>query len=414
MTGCLQLCNPPTRATVVGVTETPLLLVVVVATALAFDFTNGFHDTANAMATSIATGALRPKVAVLVSAVLNFVGAFLSLAVAATIASGIVDQAVVTLPVIFAGLTGGILWNLMTWHQGLPSSSSHALIGGVVGAVLVWAGTDGVIWSGLVSSVIVPAVVAPVVAGLVALTATWLVYRIIRGVPKVRTERQFRWGQVGSASMVSLAHGTNDAQKTMGIILLALIAAGELPADAAVPTWVVVSCAVAIALGTYMGGWRVIRTLGKGLVDIESPQGLAAESTAAVVILTSSGLGFPLSTTHVASGSIMGSGVGRRSEVRWSTARRMFVAWLVTLPAAAGVGALAQLLQDAIGGTAGSLVVLTILVTSSAAIFLAARRSAVNSENVNEEWDESEYSVLHPSTTHETEPHDAATRSEAP
>ncbi len=369
------------------VTDVPLLVLVVV-TALAFDFTNGFHDTANAMATSIATGALRPKAAVLLSAALNVVGAFLSLAVAATIASGIVEQDAVTLSVVFAGLTGGILWNLVTWYLGLPSSSSHAIIGGLVGAVLAAAGTSGVIWTGLIGKVVIPAVVAPVAAGVVALAGTWLVYRITRGVPGRERTREFRWGQIGSASMVSLAHGTNDAQKTMGIILLALIAAGALPDDAAVPTWVIVSCALAIGLGTYVGGWRVIRTLGKGLVDIESPQGLAAETSSAVVILTSSSLGFPLSTTHVASGSIMGSGVGRGSTVRWSTARRMAVAWLVTLPAAALVGGAAEALQSRLGGTLGNVAVLVLLVAASSWLFLAARRSAVNHENVNDEWAE--------------------------
>ena len=188
--------------------------------------------------------------------------------------------------------------------------------------------------------------------------------------------------------MVSLAHGTNDAQKTMGIILLALIAGGALPDGSAVPTWVILACALAIGLGTYIGGWRVIRTLGKGLVDIESPQGLAAETSSAVVILVSSNLGFPLSTTHVASGSILGSGVGRRSEVRWSTARRMAVAWLITLPAAAAVGAAAEALQRWLDGTFGNAVVLVILVAISGAIFWAARRTAVNHHNVNDEWTE--------------------------
>ncbi|WP_426595269.1 anion permease [Cellulomonas sp. McL0617] len=368
-------------------TDVPLLVLVVV-TALAFDFTNGFHDTANAMAASIATGALRPKIAVALSAVLNIVGAFLSLAVAATIASGIVNQDSVTLSVVFAGLVGGILWNLATWYLGLPSSSSHAIIGGLVGAVLVSAGTSGVIWSGLIGKVIIPAVIAPVAAGAVAALGTWLVYRITRGVGGAERTNDFRWGQIGSASMVSLAHGTNDAQKTMGIILLALIAGGALPAGSAVPVWVILCCALAIGLGTYFGGWRVIRTLGKGLVDIESPQGLAADTSTAVVILVSSNLGFPLSTTHVASGSIMGSGVGRRSEVRWSTARRMAIAWLITLPSAAAVGAAAEGLQTWLHGTFGNAVVLVILVVLATGIFLAARRTAVNHHNVNDEWAE--------------------------
>ncbi|ROS28128.1 PiT family inorganic phosphate transporter [Cellulomonas sp. PhB150] len=377
---------PLGTARIVGDVDGIALLVLVVVTALAFDFTNGFHDTANAMATSIATKALRPKVAVLLSAVLNVVGAFLSLAVAATIAKGIVEQDAVTLSVVFAGLCGGIIWNLVTWYFGLPSSSSHAIIGGLVGSVVVAAGLDGVIWSGLLSKVVIPAVIAPVAAGFIALTGTWLVYRITRSVGSGARESEFRWGQIGSASLVSLAHGTNDAQKTMGIILLALIAGGELPADAQVPVWVIIACACAIGLGTYLGGWRVIRTLGKGLVDIEPPQGLAAETSSAAVILVSSHFGYPLSTTHVASGSIMGSGVGRRTPVRWGVARRMVVAWLITLPASALVGAGAEGIQRVLDGAAGTLLVLAILVAASAGLWLASRRSAVDHTNVNDDW----------------------------
>jgi len=376
----------PTTAASLVVVDTSALLVVVVVTALAFDFTNGFHDTANAMATSIATGALRPKVAVTLSAVLNVVGAFLSLAVAATIAKGIVEQDVVTLGVVFAGLAGGIVWNLVTWYFGLPSSSSHALVGGLVGSVLVAAGTHGVIWSGIVSKVVVPALIAPVAAGVVALVGTRLVYRITRAVAGGDRAREFRWGQIGSASLVSLAHGTNDAQKTMGIVFLALIAGGQVAPDDAVPSWVVLSCAVAIGLGTYLGGWRVIRTLGKGLTELEPPQGMAAETSSAAVILVSSHFGFPLSTTHVASGSIMGSGVGRRTPVRWGVARRMAVAWLVTLPAAAAVGAAGEGIQRALGGWAGNLVVLALLVATSGTLYVRSRRTPVSHHNVNDAW----------------------------
>jgi len=376
----------PTTAASLVVVDTSALLVVVVVTALAFDFTNGFHDTANAMATSIATGALRPKVAVTLSAVLNVVGAFLSLAVAATIAKGIVEQDVVTLGVVFAGLAGGIVWNLVTWYFGLPSSSSHALVGGLVGSVLVAAGTHGVIWSGIVSKVVAPALVAPVAAGVVALVGTRLVYRITRAVAGGDRAREFRWGQIGSASLVSLAHGTNDAQKTMGIVFLALIAGGQVAPDDEVPFWVVVACAGAIGLGTYLGGWRVIRTLGKGLTELEPPQGMAAETSSAAVILVSSHFGFPLSTTHVASGSIMGSGVGRRTPVRWGVARRMAVAWLVTLPAAAAVGAAGEGIQRALGGWAGNLVVLALLVATSGTLYVRSRRTPVSHHNVNDAW----------------------------
>ncbi|WP_307865141.1 inorganic phosphate transporter [Myceligenerans salitolerans] len=366
-----------------------LLLALVVVTALAFDFTNGFHDTGNAMATSIATRALRPRAAVLLSAVLNLVGAFLSLAVAATIAKGIVDAGVITLPVVLAGLVGGIVWNLLTWLLGIPSSSSHALVGGMVGAVLAAVGTSGVLWTGVVSKVLVPALLAPVIAILVAGLGTWSVARLTRGVPRDITDRGFRWGQIGSASLVSLAHGTNDAQKSMGIILLALIAGGAVPADSGVPFWVILSCALAMAIGTYMGGWRVIRTLGKGLVEIDTRQGMAAETSSAAVILLSSHFGFSLSTTHVATGSVLGSGVGMPgATVRWSVAGRMFAAWALTLPAAGLVGALCHWLESAIGGTAGILAVLAVLVASSAAIWVASRRKPVDHTNVNETWDD--------------------------
>ena len=372
----------------VGVTD-PLLLGIVIATALAFDFTNGFHDTGNAMATSIATRALKPKQAVLLSAVLNMVGAFLSLTVAATIATGIVDAEVVTLDVVLAGLAGGIVWNLITWLFGIPSSSSHALVGGVVGAVLAAAGASGVLWSGLTAKVLIPALIAPVVAILVASVGTALVTRLTAQVPEKENDTMFRWGQIGSASLVSLAHGTNDAQKSMGIILLALIAAGAVPADSSVPFWVIVSCALAMALGTYMGGWRVIRTLGKGLVELSSRQGMAAETSSAAVILLSSHFGYSLSTTHVATGSILGSGVGMKgASVRWGVAGRMFAAWMITVPSAALVGAVCFWIDDAFGGgSTGSYVVFALLLAVSALIWWRSRSKPVDHSNVNDEWD---------------------------
>ncbi|MFE7590980.1 anion permease [Kitasatospora sp. NPDC057512] len=363
------------------------VLALMVVTALGFDFTNGFHDTGNAMATSIVTGALPPRVAVAVSAVLNLVGAFLSTAVAATIANGLVASGEVTLTVVCAGLTGSILWNLATWFLGIPSSSSHALIGGVVGATVAAAGASAVRWQGLVSKVIVPAALSPFIAGGVAVVGTLLVYRLTRDVPEGPRGRGFRLGQIGSASMVSLAHGTNDAQKTMGAITLALIANGTLQAGAKAPDWVIVSCALAIALGTYVGGWRVIRALGKGLVEIEPPQGMAAESASAAVILCSTDFGYSLSTTHVATGSILGSGIGRSGAVvRWQLARRMVAAWLLTLPAAAVVGAVAYWTANGIGGTAGVAVIFIVLVLASIAFFAASRYPAVTPENVNAAW----------------------------
>jgi inorganic phosphate transporter, PiT family len=363
------------------------VLVLVVITALGFDFTNGFHDTGNAMATSIATGALPPKVAVAISGLLNFVGAFLSLAVAATIASGLVDTKVVTLTVVAAGLAGGIIWNLLTWLFGIPSSSSHALIGGVIGATIAASGGSAVLWHGLVSKVVLPAVLSPVIAALVAACGTWLLYRISRSLTSAARGHGFRIGQIGSACMVSLAHGTNDAQKTMGVITLALIANGTLASGSQAPVWVIVACAIAISAGTYMGGWRVIRTLGRGLVEIESPQGMAAESASAAIILLSSNFGYSLSTTHVATGSIIGTGLGKRgAEVRWGVAGRMATAWVFTLPSAALVGAAAEGLARGIGGTVGVLIDLLILLAVVALIYWRSRASKVDHKNVNAEW----------------------------
>jgi PiT family inorganic phosphate transporter len=363
------------------------ILVLVVITALAFDFTNGFHDTGNAMATSIATGALPPRIAVALSGVLNLVGAFLSLAVAATIASGLVDTKVVTLTVVAAGLTGGIIWNLVTWLFGIPSSSSHALIGGVIGSTLAAAGGSSVLWHGLVSKVVLPAVLSPIIACLVAAVGTWLLYRISRNLTKGARNHGFRIGQIGSACMVSLAHGTNDAQKTMGVITLALIANGTLAAKSNAPFWVVLACALAISIGTYLGGWRVIRTLGKGLVEIESPQGMAAESSSAAIILLSASFGYSLSTTHVATGSIIGTGLGKRgAEVRWNVASRMATAWIFTLPSAGLVGAGAFELAHGIGGSAGVIVDLILLIALSGVIYWRSRANKVDPSNVNDEW----------------------------
>lgn len=365
------------------------LLLIVVVTALAFDFTNGFHDTGNAMATSIASGALAPRVAVALSAVLNLIGAFLSTAVAATIAKGLIDANLVTLELVFAGLVGGIVWNLLTWLLGIPSSSSHALIGGIVGATIAAVGLRGVIWSGVVSKVIVPAVVAALLATLVGAVGTWLVYRTTRGVAEKRTERGFRRGQIGSASLVSLAHGTNDAQKTMGVIFLALMSYGAVSTTASVPPlWVIVSCAVAMAAGTYLGGWRIIRTLGKGLVEIKPPQGMAAESSSAAVILLSAHFGYALSTTQVATGSVLGSGVGKPgAEVRWAVAGRMVVAWLVTLPLAGLVGAFTYGLVHFIGGYPGAILGFALLWLTATAIWLRSRRAPIDHTNVNADWE---------------------------
>ncbi|MGA5201956.1 inorganic phosphate transporter [Streptomyces variegatus] len=360
------------------------LVAVVIVTALAFDFTNGFHDTANAMATSIATGALAPRTAVLISGVLNVVGAFLSTEVAKTVSGGIVDDTLVSPGMIFAGLVGAILWNLLTWLVGLPSSSSHALFGGLIGAVWVGAGSHGVNFDKVVEKVLVPAVASPVVAGVAALLATYLAYRLTDRARKDSVTKGFRIGQIATASLVSLAHGTNDAQKTMGVITLTLISAGALGHDAGPPLWVIASAGLAIGLGTYLGGWRIIRTMGKGLTEIQSPQGFAAETASTTVILTSAHLGFALSTTQVASGSILGAGLGRRlAEVRWSLAGRMAVAWMITLPAAALVGGLAAAVVQN-GGDAGTAVVALVGAALAAGMVVISRRNPVHAHNVND------------------------------
>ena len=356
-----------------------VLIVVVVITALIFDFTNGFHDTANAMATSIATGALPPRVAVALSAVLNLVGAFISIEVAHTISSGLVDESRIGPAVVFGGLVGAVVWNLATWLLGLPSSSSHALFGGLIGATWVAAGSDAVHFTVVVEKVLVPAVASPLVAGLAAGVLTFLLYKITQG----RGQRGFRYGQIASASLVSLAHGTNDAQKTMGVITLTLISAGSLPEDSDPPLWVIVSAGLAIALGTWLGGWRIIQTVGWRITDVEPPQGFAAETAAASVVLVSSQLGLALSTTHVCAGGVIGSGVGKRlADVRWTVAGRMAVAWLLTLPAAAVVGALAG--QTASQGTAGVLVVAVAGAAVAAGCWVVSRRNPIGAHNVNE------------------------------
>ena len=381
-----------------------IILVIVVLTALAFDFTNGFHDTGNAMATSIATGALKPKTALALSASLNLVGAFLSVEVARSVGSGIVnlDRIDVTtdgpalMLIVFTGLVGGILWNVLTWLLGLPSSSSHALFGGLIGSAIVAIGFDGVQWMGVLSKIIVPAVLSPVIAAIVAATGTWLVYRIAAPVADDRKHGGFRKGQVATASLMSLAHGTNDAQKTMGVIFLALVASGTLSNDDAIPLWVKASCAIAIALGTYLGGWRIIRTLGKGIVEVDTPQGVAADGASAAIILTSSHFGMALSTTHVASGSILGSGLGRKgAEVRWSVAGRMVVAWLITLPAAAIVGALTWLIGhglNALTGTqfVGEMTVFALLVIFCFLMWRHSQKDNIDASNVTGDWDEKE------------------------
>lgn len=374
------------KGTVKGMDIATLVIVgLVIVVALTFDFTNGFHDTANAMATSIATGALKPKVAVIAAGTLNMVGAFLSTEVAKTISGGIINEQQVTIgpEFILAGLIGAILWNLLTWLVGLPSSSSHALFGGLVGAVIVGAGMEGVNFFAVINKVLIPALISPVVAGLAAFCAVRLIYFVVKNMDEKFVESGFRHGQTVTACLVALSHGTNDAQKTMGIITLTLIAVGFQPSGSGPELWVVAICGLAIALGTYMGGWRVIRTLGKGLTEINTPQGFAAEAASATTILASSHLGFALSTTQVCSGSIIGTGLGKKgNKVNWAVAGRMLIAWLVTFPAAGIMGAAAcAVAKINIWGTIAVVIAAAVI---ALIIFRLSRRNPVNALNVNE------------------------------
>ena len=354
-----------------------LLLVIVVVAAVAFDFTNGFHDTANVVASSISTRALSPNTAISLAAVLNFVGALISLKVAATIATGIVDATQVTQTVAFAALVGAIAWNMFTWAYGLPSSSSHALIGGVIGAMLAAVGAGGVKFGGLVTKVIIPAVVAPVAAFAVAACVIALIYRLLARRSPGPVARGFRAGQVLSNSALALAHGTNDAQKTMGVITLALVAHGTLSPDhVTVPAWVVVLSATAIALGTYAGGWRIIRTVGSRIIRMDPAQAFSAQGSGAAVILVSSHFGYPLSSTHVISGGVIGAGAAKRlSAVRWGVAGTIATAWVATLPCAALFGAGAYAVASAFGsGALGPLLIILVAVGGPLSMTLATRR----------------------------------------
>jgi inorganic phosphate transporter, PiT family len=366
-----------------------LIVVLVIALALIFDFTNGFHDTANAMATPIATGAMRPKVAVAVAAVLNLVGAFLSTEVAKTVSGGIIREGEggiqITPELIFAGLIGAIVWNLITWLRGLPSSSSHALFGGLIGAAIIGVGFQSVDFGVVVSKVILPALMAPLIAGVVAFITTKLAYAITRrDIGKPDGRGGFRYAQIFSSSLVALAHGTNDAQKTMGVITLTLIASGAQAVGTGPEFWVIASCALAIAIGTYTGGWRIIQTMGRGLTEVKPAQGFAAETSTAAAILASSHLGFALSTTQVASGSVIGSGLGRRgATVRWGTAGRIALGWVLTLPAAAIMGAFAAGLAEL--GTIGIVLDAVIGAIVIAGIYLWSRReTVVHTAGINE------------------------------
>jgi inorganic phosphate transporter, PiT family len=354
-----------------------LTLWIVVAVALFFDFTNGFHDTANSIATSVSTRALSPRAAVVSAAILNFAGAFVSFEVAATIAKGIVDQEVITLEVVLAGLVGAITWNLITWYLGLPSSSSHALIGGMLGSAVAAAGWDVVQVGGLQDRVLVPSLVAPFlgvgVAFVLILAVTWLVARR----RPARVNAVFRRAQLVSGAFVAFTHGTNDAQKTMGIMALALVASGDLAPDFdRPPMWVIVSAALAMGAGTYAGGWRIIKTLGTRIAHIDPPQGFAAQTACAGILWGTAHYGFPVSTTHTISGSVLGAGAIKGfSAVRWGVAGNIIAAWLLTLPAAAGMGAATYAITRAFGtGAVGPLVVASLAAALVAATFVRRAR----------------------------------------
>jgi PiT family inorganic phosphate transporter len=329
----------------------PFLLVLIILFGLFFDFTNGFHDTANAVATVIATRVLTPTVAIGMSAVLNFAGAFFSQNVAKTIAKGLVDTHTATQEVILSALVGAIVWNLATWYFGIPNSSSHALIGGLVGATLAFAGVRHVLWNGVLDKVVLPMIFFPLIGGAVAFGVMLLLFYLFANSRPENVSHWFQWLQRLSAAGVSFNHGQNDAQKTMGIITLALVTFHRLPGGSqiSIPLWVIVLCATAMGLGTAAGGRRIIKTLGMRIIRLEPINGFAAETSASLVLATASYFGFPVSTTHIVSGSVFGIGIAKRlSEVRWPVAQGMITAWVLTLPAAALVSALAFFLIHAL------------------------------------------------------------------
>ncbi len=341
-----------------------LTLVVVVAVALFFDFTNGFHDTANAIATIVSTRALSPKVAVIGATILNFLGAFISLHVAATIAGGIVNPEVMTLHTVLAGLVGAIIWNLITWRMGLPSSSSHALVGGVIGAAIMAGGAEVILWQGMGEKVLLPSVTSPIVGLIGAALLIFIIIKIAHRYSDTTVNKVFRRVQLVSGGFVALMHGTNDAQKTMGIIALALVTV-SVDKTIDIPLWVVVSSAAAMAAGTYLGGWRIIQTMGEKITKLEPPQGFAAQTSTAVTLGVTSQLGFPVSTTQTISGSIVGAGLATKgTTVNWKVIKNILIAWVVTIPSAAAMGAIAEVVANMPNGV-GILMLLTVVIVSS-------------------------------------------------
>jgi len=325
------------------------LLLAVLLLAVLFDYINGFHDTANAIATSVATRALRPAYAIGMAAAFNFIGAFAGTAVAKTIGGGLVDEQTTTQTVVAAALVGAIVWNLITWRMGIPSSSSHALIGSLMGATIVAAGTGSIKLDGLVNKVLVPLFSSPIIGFVGAFFLMIALFWIFRRADRRPLARRFRRLQLLSAGFMAFSHGSNDAQKTMGIITLALFSAGVIR-TVDVPTWVILVSATAISLGTAAGGWRIMATMGHRVVELEPIHGFAAETTAAAVLFTTAHFGMPVSTTHVISSAIMGVGTSKGPHgVRWGVARGILVAWIVTIPATAAFGALSWVVLDALG-----------------------------------------------------------------
>lgn len=353
-----------------------LVIAIVIASALAFGFTNGFHDTSDLVGTAVSTGAAPPQVAIALAALLNFAGAFISVEVARTIAADMIDAGLITPAVVFAGLIGAIAWNLATWWLGLASSSSHALIGGIVGATLAAAGTAGVDGSGLLDKFLIPALVAPVLAFLAAALLIVIAYRLFGTRRPGSVTRGFRRAQIVSGGLLALAHGANDVQKTTGVIALALIANGSLGSDASPPLWACLSVAAALAVGTYSGGWRMLRTTGARIIKMDAAQAFSAQSAGAAVILTATFLGFPISTTHAINGGVMGGGATKRvSAARWGIAGNIVTGWLLTLPAAAAIGAAAYGLMRIPGtGASGPIVVAVALLGVLIAVFVGRAR----------------------------------------
>lgn len=325
------------------------ILILAIVFAVVFDYINGFHDSANAIATVVSTRVLTPRTAVIMAAIFNFLGALYSTNVAKTVASGLVNPHDATQTVILAGVVGAIVWNLITWYFGIPSSSSHALMGGIVGAALAKGGFGIIVWKGLADKVIIPLFTSPLIGFAIGFALMKLIYLLFARSSAAKVNGWFRRLQLVSSIFMAFSHGSNDAQKSMGVITMALVSFGIL-AKPNIPLWVILVCATAMALGTTAGGWRIINTMGHKIVRLEPVHGFAAEMTSSIILLMTAHFGMPVSTTHVISSSILGVGSAKRiSAVRWGVAHQMVIAWLLTIPAAGGVAALTYFLFHFMG-----------------------------------------------------------------